>query len=136
MLLAMAAATLGLSMVFSGLIASVLFDYSDTRQARIEAALPFNRTFIGCLLAALAGVLIMLPLLRSYVSDRLTLPEGNIHIHWAIMGLWLIGAAFQTFIFAIMVRALGLVLPRRSQARPLAPGQSVAGLGSAVSPQE
>jgi hypothetical protein len=136
MLLAMAAATLGLSMVFSGLIARVLFDYSDTRQARIEAALPFNRTFIGCLLAALAGVVIMLPLLRSYVSDRLTLPEGNIHIHWAIMGLWLICTALQTFIFAIMVRALGLVLPRRSQARPLAPGQSVAGLGSAVSPQE
>jgi len=136
MLLAMAAATLGLSMVFSGLIARVLFDYSDTRQARIEAALPFNRTFVGCLLAALAGVVIMLPLLRSYVSDRLTLPEGNIHIHWAIMGLWLICTALQTFIFAIMVRALGLVLPRRSQARPLAPGQSVAGLGSAVSPQE
>jgi hypothetical protein len=136
MLLAMAAATLGLSMVFSGLVASVLFDYSDRVQARIEAALPFNRTCIGCLLAVLVGVLIMLPLLRSYISDRLTLPEGNIHIHWAIMGLWLIGAAFQTFIFAIMVRALGLVLPRRSQARPLAPGQSVAGLGGAVRPQE
>ena len=56
MLLAMAVATLGLSMVFSGVIAGVLFDYSDTLQARIESALPFSRTFIGCLLAALAGL--------------------------------------------------------------------------------
>src|SRR6202047_1060379 len=69
MLLAMAVAALGLSMVFSGLIASVLFDYSDTLQARIESALPFSRTFIGCLLAALAGILIMLPLVRSYLAQ-------------------------------------------------------------------
>jgi hypothetical protein len=27
------------------------------------------------------------------------------------MGLWLVIAAFQTFIFAMMVRALGMVLP-------------------------
>src|SRR6267154_1867774 len=52
MLFATVMATLGLSMVFSGLIAGVLFDYSDTLQTRIEGALPFNRTFVGCLLVA------------------------------------------------------------------------------------
>jgi glycosyltransferase involved in cell wall biosynthesis len=128
MLLAMAVATLGLSMVFSGFIASVLFDYSDTLQARIEAALPFNRALIGCLLAGLAGLLIMLPLVRSYVAHQFTLPEGSIYTHWAIMGLWLVGAAFQTFIFVAMIRALGVVLPRRSHARPIAPGETVAAL--------
>jgi glycosyltransferase involved in cell wall biosynthesis len=114
MLLAMAVATLGLSMVFSGFIASVLFDYSNTLQPRIESALPFNRTFIGCLLAGLAGFFLMLPLVRDYVAHQFTLPEGSIYTHWAIMGLWLVGAAFQTFIFASMIRALGAVLPRRS----------------------
>jgi glycosyltransferase involved in cell wall biosynthesis len=118
MLLAMMLATLGLSMVFSGLIASVLFDYSDTLQARIEGTLPFNRTFISCLLAAFAGLLMMLPLVCSYVAHRFTLQEGSIYTHWAIMGLWLVSAAFQTFIFASMIRALGVVLPRRSQSRP------------------
>jgi hypothetical protein len=120
MLLAMAMATLGLSMVFSGLIASVLFDYSGTLQARIEGALSFNRTFVGCLLATLAGILIMIPLLCSYVAQHFTLQEGSIYTHWAIMGLWLVSAAFQTFIFAAMIRALGVVLPQRSRLQPTA----------------
>src|SRR5262249_3628982 len=60
MLLAMAVATLGLSMLFSGAIAGVLFDYSDTLQRRIEAALPFNRVFVGCVLTASLGIFIML----------------------------------------------------------------------------
>jgi Kef-type K+ transport system membrane component KefB len=127
MLLAMAAATLGLSMVFSGFIAGVLFDYSDTLQARIEAALPFNRTFIGCLLAALAGLLLMLPLVRSYIAHHFALQGGSIYTHWAIMGLWLVSAAFQTFIFVAMIRALGAVLPRRSQTRPGAAAESASG---------
>jgi glycosyltransferase involved in cell wall biosynthesis len=120
MLLALALATLGLSMVFSGLIASVLFDFTDTLQVRLEGALPFNRTFIVCLLAALAGILVMLPLVRSYIAQHFTLPEGSIETHWGVMGLWLVGAAFQTFIFAAMIRALGVVLPKRSQPGPSA----------------
>jgi len=118
MLLAMVVATIGLSMVFSGLVAGVLFDYSDTLQPRIEGALPFNRTFIGCLIGALAGLLLMLPLVRSYIVQHFTLQEGSIYTHWAILGLWLVNAAFQTFIFASMIRALGVVLPRRSRGRP------------------
>jgi len=116
MLLAMAVATLGLSMMFSGAIASVLFDYSDKLQPRIESALPFNRVFIGCVLAALLGLLIMLPLVHSYVANGYTLQDGSVQTHWAVMGLWLVGAAFQTFIFAAMIRALGVVLPKRSGA--------------------
>jgi hypothetical protein len=114
MLLAMAVATLGLSMVFSGAIASVLFDYSHTLQRRIEGALPFNRVFVGCLLTGLLGILIMLPLVRSYLANGYRLQDGSIYTHWAVMGLWLVGAAFQTFIFASMIRALGVVLPKRS----------------------
>jgi glycosyltransferase involved in cell wall biosynthesis len=132
MLLAMVVATLGLSMVFSGLIASVLFDYSDTLQPRIESALPFNRAFVGCLLAALAGLLIMLPLVLSYIARHFALQEGSIYTHWAILGLWLVSAAFQTFIFASMIRALGVVLPQRSRARsiPSRRGAATPGAGS------
>src|SRR5207249_4476579 len=68
MLLATAVATLGLSMMFSGAIASVLFDYSDRLQPRIEDALPFNRVFVGCVLLGLLGFLVMLPLVRSYFA--------------------------------------------------------------------
>jgi glycosyltransferase involved in cell wall biosynthesis len=118
MLLAMAIATLGLSMVFSGFIARVLFDYSDTLQAKIEGALPLDRTFIGCLLAAIAGLLVTLPFVRGGIAHDFTSQEGGIQAHWAVMGLWLVGAAFQTFMFALMIRVLGAVLPRRSQVWP------------------
>jgi hypothetical protein len=68
----------------------------------------------------------MLPLVCSYMAHHFTLPEGSIETHWAITGLWLVGAAFQTFIFAAMVRALGVVL------RPLPPlprAQNATGAG-------
>jgi len=105
MLLAMAAATLGLSMLFFGGIAAILFDYSDTVRKRLERLLPYNRTFVACILAAVAGVLATVPLVKIYVANHLT--------HWAVMGLWLLIAAFETFIFALMVRALGMALPAR-----------------------
>jgi hypothetical protein len=59
----------------------------------------------------------MLPLVHSFIAQNFTLQEGSIYTHWAILGLWLFSAAFQTFIFASMIRALGVVLPRRSPER-------------------
>jgi hypothetical protein len=53
-----------------------------------------------------------------------------------LMGLWLVSAAFQTFIFASMIRALGVVLPKRSQARPIAKGKGASALGVVSDRQE
>jgi glycosyltransferase involved in cell wall biosynthesis len=114
MLLAMAVSMLGLSMVFSGIIASVLFDYSDTLGDRIERALPYNPIVVGCLTAGIAGLLAMLPLVQTYIANDFILPDPGRTTHWAVFGLWLVSAAFQTFIFSLMIRALGVVLPRRA----------------------
>ena len=46
----------------------------------------------------------MLPLVRSYIAQHFTLQEGSIWTHSAIPGLWLVSAAFQSFIFATMTR--------------------------------
>jgi hypothetical protein len=113
MLLAMAAATLGLSMLYFGGIAAILFDYSDTMRKRLERLLPYNPTFVGCLLVGAGGVLATVPLIHTYVANGFVLPEVGIETHWAVVGLWLIIAAFETFIFALMVRALGIALPSR-----------------------
>jgi glycosyltransferase involved in cell wall biosynthesis len=113
MLLAMASATLGLSMLYFGAIAAILFDYSDTIRKRLEWLLPYNPTFVGCLLAAACGALAAVPLIRTYMANGFVLPELGVQTHWAVMGLWLIIAAFETFIFALMVRALGIALPAR-----------------------
>ena len=113
MLLAMAAATLGLSMIYFGGIASILFDYSDTVRSRLERLLPYNATFVLCLLVAAGGVLATVPLMRTFAANGFVLPTLGIETHWAVLGLWLIIAAFETFIFALMVRALGIALPVR-----------------------
>jgi glycosyltransferase involved in cell wall biosynthesis len=113
MLLAMAVATLGLSMLYFGGIAAVLFDYSDTVRKRLERLLPYNPTFIGCVAVAAGGVLATVPLIRTYAAHGFVLPELGTETHWAVTGLWLIMAAFETFIFSLMVRALGMALPAR-----------------------
>ena len=113
MLLAMAAATLGLSMLYFGGIATILFDYSDTVRLRLERLLPYNPTFVGCALVMACGALATVPLIRTFAANGFTLPEVGVQTHWAVMGLWLIIAAFETFIFALMVRALGIALPVR-----------------------
>jgi glycosyltransferase involved in cell wall biosynthesis len=113
MLLAMAAATLGLSMVYFGGIAAILFDYSDTVRPRLERLLPYNIVFVLCLLVAIGGVLATVPLMHTFVDNGFALPTLGIETHWAVLGLWLIIAAFETFIFAMMVRALGIALPVR-----------------------
>jgi hypothetical protein len=136
MLLAMAITTLGLSMIFSGAIASILFDYSDTVQARLENALPFNRTVVGCVTVTVLGLLMMLPLVRSYIENGFRLPDVGIPTHWAVMGLWLVSAAFQTFIFALMVRALGVVLPKRAAIRAKTESKPDAAFGVAARVRE
>ena len=116
MLLAMVLATLGVSMLYSGMIASVLFDYSDTRQPWFDRVFAFNRTVATCLVVGLIGVLLAVPLVRTFVANGLSLQGLGIQTHYAVAGLWLITTSFQTFIFMLMIRALGVVLPKRAQA--------------------
>jgi glycosyltransferase involved in cell wall biosynthesis len=114
MLLAMAAATLGLSMLLFGMVASILYDYSGRLQGRIERALPYNGTLLACLLVAALGAGSTIPLVSTYFANNFVLPEIGVDTHRAVMGLWLMIASFQMFIFSLMVRALGAVLPPRS----------------------
>ena len=65
------------------------------------------------MLAAAAGVLATVPLIHTFVHQGFVLSELGVETHWAVLGLWLIIAAFETFIFALMVRALGIALPDR-----------------------
>jgi glycosyltransferase involved in cell wall biosynthesis len=116
MLLAMVLATLGVSMLYSGMIASVLFDYSDTRQPWFDRIFAFNRTVAICLMAGVIGLLLAVPLVRTYVANGFSLRGVGLQTHHAVAGLWLITTSFQTFIFMLMIRALGVVLPKRAQA--------------------
>lgn len=111
MLAGLGLATLGLSMLFSAGLARILFDYSGTVGYRYQRIFSHGRVVGFCLLAAIAAAVAIYPLVRDFLHYGY-LPQGvGVETHWAIFGIWLIIAAFQSFIFALMVRAMRLMLP-------------------------
>jgi glycosyltransferase involved in cell wall biosynthesis len=120
MLFAMALAVLGQSMLVSAAIGRVIFDYSGRVQPRFERLLPYNATIWGTVVAVLAGVLLAFPLFDSYVESGYVLPEIGVETNWAVFGIWIITTAFQIFISGLMIRALGVMLPIKKPAPPLA----------------
>ncbi|MGO7493770.1 glycosyltransferase family 2 protein, partial [Rhizobium ruizarguesonis] len=54
------------------------------------------------------------------VGNGYLLPEIGVETNWAVFGLWLITTAFQIFISGLMIRALGVMLPVKKPAPPLA----------------
>jgi len=124
MLFGLASTTLGVSMLFSAFMANILFDYSGQVQPRFERLLPYNTTIIAALAAIAAGIALIWPLFSVYRQNDYTLPAIGIETNWAIFGLWLVISAFQTFIFALMVRALGVVLPKKQAAAQPAGGKA------------
>jgi glycosyltransferase involved in cell wall biosynthesis len=112
MLGGLGAAVLGLSMLFSAGLARVLFDYSGKVGPRYERLFSHNRVVSFCLTAGLVGLAAVYPLIRDFAHFGY-LPDGvGVETNWAIFGIWLVIAAFQTFIFSLMVRAMGLMLSR------------------------
>ena len=115
MLLGFGLATLGLSMLFSAGLARILFDYSGTVGWRYQRLFSHNRVVTFCVVAGLGAGIGLYPLVRKFLHYGY-LPEGiGVETNWAIFGIWLIIAAFQTFIFSLMVRAMRLMLPQRSE---------------------
>jgi glycosyltransferase involved in cell wall biosynthesis len=111
MLLGFGLATLGLSMLFSAGLARILFDYSGTVGWRYQRMFSHNRVVGFCLVAGLAAACGLYPLLRDFIRYGY-LPQGvGVETNWAVFSIWLIIAAFQIFIFSLMVRALRLMLP-------------------------
>ena len=112
MLLGFGLAILGQSMLFSAGLAKILFDYSGQVGPRFRRLFPYNRTILLCTAAVLVGLGATVPLVRRFLANDYGLPGGiGVETHWAIFGVWLVIAAFQTFIFALMIRALGAILP-------------------------
>jgi hypothetical protein len=114
MLLGFGLATLGLSMLFSAGLARILFDYSGTVGWRYQRVFSHDKVVTFCVLAGLAACLGIAPLVREFLHYGY-LPQGiGVETNWAIFSIWLVIAAFQVFIFALMVRAMRLMLPQRS----------------------
>jgi len=117
MLLGFGLAILGQSMLFSAGLAKILFDYSGKVGLKFHLMFTHKRVVIVCLAAIGAAAVGLYPLMHDFLQHGY-LPEGiGVQTHWAIISIWLLIAAFQTFIFALMVRAMRLMLPGPDQER-------------------
>jgi len=111
MLLGFGLAILGQSMLFSAGLAKILFDYSGKVGLKFQRLFSHNRVVSFCLAAIVAAGFGLYPLVHDFLQHGY-LPQGiGVPTHWAIFSIWLLIAAFQTFVFALMVRALRLMLP-------------------------
>jgi len=110
MLLGFGLAILGQSMLFSAGLAKILFDYSGRSGLQFQRLFSHRRVVTLCLVALGAAAVGLHPLVHDFFEHGY-LPQGiGVETHWGIFSIWLLIAAFQTFIFALMVRALRLML--------------------------
>lgn len=117
MLLAMAMALVGLSLVYFGGVVQVLLDEHGANWRRWERVFSYNRTILICGVMGAAGLALLLPIVATYLSEGGRLPPevGNL-TYQAITGLWLVIASFQTFVFLLLQRATALVAARLREA--------------------
>jgi hypothetical protein len=113
MLLAMSVALVGLSLVHFGGIVQVLLDEDGRNWRRWERIVPYTPTLLICGGVVLLGLLLLVPIIVTYLNHGGRLPPqvGNM-TYRAITGLWLVVAAFQTFVFVLLQRATAMVAAR------------------------
>jgi glycosyltransferase involved in cell wall biosynthesis len=112
MLLGSMVTIVGLQSVFLGAIAQVIYDYSGQKTRRWASVFSYTRTVCIAGGVFVAGVVLTLPLVISYVSDgwRLTGldPEGYL----AVLGVAAMVCAFIAFTNTLLLHAVVLPRPR------------------------
>ena len=100
-------ALLGLQMVLLARVAQGITDYRGLRRASLSARYNLNRMLKLCLLMVLAGGLLLVPMLRSYVANDLRLSALE---PWeasaSIAGVTLVVASFCVFTAALVVQVV------------------------------
>jgi glycosyltransferase involved in cell wall biosynthesis len=110
MLFGLVGAVLGYACVQLGVLARIVHGLRPGSTRVWQSALSYDRGMAISALAVLAGIGMILPLLREYFADRFHLWHMS---HVAITGLMMIVLGFQTFIFTLLLEMLHRVQPAR-----------------------
>jgi glycosyltransferase involved in cell wall biosynthesis len=113
MLLGLTLSVLGLHGVYVGALARVIFDYGGERTRRWLGRFPYTRSVLLSLLALLAGVALVVPLLLEYLRLGLRLYTINWASHLAVVGLMLVILGAMTFTFTLALHALAANASRK-----------------------
>ena len=113
MLLGVTLGTLGLQCVYLGVIAQVFFDYTGERTRVWFRRFPYTRTVAIAGALFVAGLVLSIALIVSYVHHDYKLVEGNVVNHLGVTGLFLLIAGFTTFTFTLILHSTAVVVWRR-----------------------
>jgi glycosyltransferase involved in cell wall biosynthesis len=113
MLLGVTLATLGLQCVYLGVIAQVFYDYTGERTRVWFSRFPYTRTVAIAAALFVAGLVLSIALIVSYIHHDYRLVEGNMVNHLGVTGLFLLIAGFTTFTFTLILHSTAVVVWRR-----------------------
>lgn len=113
MLLGVTLATLGLQCIYLGVIAQVFYDYTGERTRVWFSRFPYTRTVAIAGALFVAGLVLSIALIVSYVHHDYRLVEGNMVNHLGVTGLFLLIAGFTTFTFTLILHSTAVVVWRR-----------------------
>jgi glycosyltransferase involved in cell wall biosynthesis len=110
MLCGLVCAVLGYGCVQLGVIARIVHGLRPGTTRGWQSGLSYDRGMAVSALAVLAGIAMIVPLLRTYVAAGFHLWQMP---HIAITGLMMIILGFQTFVFTLLLEMLHRVKPDR-----------------------
>ena len=115
MLLSSTFGLVGLQMVVTGDMASLIYDVTRTQSLSIKHKYRFNATALKASIAMIFGLSFTIPLLTKYLSSGLSLAGLNdLYQHLAISGLFLMGASFVYFVNSLLINGLALRIERNN----------------------
>lgn len=113
MLLGSTFGLVGLQMMVTGDMASLIYDVTRTQSLSIKHKYRFNVTALKAALSMIFGLNFTIPLLIKYLSSGLSLTGlSDVYRHLAISGLFLMSASFIYFVNSLLINGLSLRIER------------------------
>jgi glycosyltransferase involved in cell wall biosynthesis len=107
----------GLQMMVTGDMASLVYDVARTESLSVKHKYRFNVTAAKSALAMAFGLICTIPLVSRYLSSGLSLTGlSDVYRHLAISGLFLVSSSFIYFVNSLLINGLSLRIERHDVA--------------------
>lgn len=107
MMLGMSVGILGMIAISMGMVARILYDYSNAQVTKWAKVFSYDRSVLISVLMTVVGLVLTIPLISDYIHFGYYLPNGiQPQYYSSVTGLFLIVAAFFLFTHTLLIHAL------------------------------
>ena len=99
---------LGAHLIFSGVLARILYDFHGDTTKKWVAIFPYNRSIVISMILITIGLAAVFPFLRDYFVNDFRLPSNPSSGHLAITGMVFIVLSFINFTSTLLIHAASL----------------------------